>query len=101
MMVLPMPVEVADAIMRLSGGANKSDWDLLQHYIALKIVKARDQLEITPAAKLGGYCEGLRVVFELVPRAEAKLSGHQFKRDRSIVNEHGFVSEPFTVEDYD
>ena len=75
------------------------EWALVQHYIALKLIRTRDQLENTNSLKLAGYAQGLRFMFELYPRALAKINGEDWKRDKTIVGEEGFVTRQLTDED--
>ena len=90
MVKVEMDANIARAINNL---ASSSDWDLLQHYIALKLIRTRDQMEITRSDKLGGYCQGLRFLFELAPRALCVINGEDWKRDKIIVGEEGFVTQ--------
>jgi hypothetical protein len=89
---------IAAAITNIA--SNKSDWELLMHYIALNIVRGRDQLEKDLPEKqkdrLAGYVTGLRFLFELQPRAEALIAGEKFDRDAQIVGEEGFIVEPLS-----
>ena len=98
MVKVDMDEKIAAAIQRLAEG-NKEDWELMQHYIALKLIRTRDQQEITSSDKLGGYCQGLRFLFELYPRALAKIDGVKFERDKAIVGEEGFVVNPLVDEE--
>ncbi len=93
MVKVDMDDKIASAIKRIAEN-NTEDWQLMQHYVALKLIRTRDQLEITASHKLGGYAEGLRFLFELLPRAQAHAAGLAFTRDKKIVGEEGFVVDP-------
>ncbi len=98
MVKVKMDEAIANAIFALANG-NPKEWALMQHYIALKLIRTRDQLEVTNSLKLAGYAQGLRFLFELFPRAECKIEGVGFKRDKTIVGEEGFITRPMRDED--
>lgn len=79
-----MDETVAAAVLRLSTGKNEGDWQILQHYIALQVIRARDYQEDHASERLGGFTKGLRFLFELAPRALAKTSGENFERQTGL-----------------
>lgn len=95
-----MDDNVAAAITRLSTGGNESDWLVLQHFIALHVIRARDYMEDNANERLGGFAKGLRMLFELGPRAAAKASGEEFVRQKGLgkgispEGEAGFIVDP-------
>lgn len=105
MVKVDMDVTIAAAINRLATGKNSQDWEVMQHYLALKIIRARDQSEIVPSQRLSGYTQGLRFLFELYPRALAKIEGIPFKRSTSsgkglpVNAEAAYVVDPIIDDD--
>ena len=97
MVKVEMDEKIAQAINTIVTSL-PAEWDLVQHYVALKLIKTRDQLEIVDSKKLGGYAQGLRFLFELYPRADAIINGTTFKRKRDIVGEEGFIVAPLVDE---
>jgi hypothetical protein len=94
MIAVSMDSRIAAAVTSLSSGPNAENWAILMHYIALNLVRARDELENHPTPQLSGYAQGMRAIFELLPRAEAAMNGERFIRRREIVGEEGFIMEP-------
>ena len=88
-----MDEAIAAAIQRIVD-SNQDDWAMLVHFIALKLIKTRDVLEVTDSKRMGGYAQGLRFLFELYPRAMAELDGKTFKRDKTILGEEAFIEDP-------
>lgn len=75
-----MPDEVAAAIVHLVEN-NREEWSVLEHFIAVRIIKGRDLIEVTES-KLGKYIQGLRYIFELYPRACSVLDKVPFQRSK-------------------
>jgi len=96
MVKLEMDEPIARAIYTLAT-AHPAEWALMQHYISLKLIRTRDQQELTSSDKLGGYAQGLRFIFELYPRALSKIDGTTWKRDKTIVGEEGFIVAPLDL----
>lgn len=89
-----MDETIAAAIMKIASEM-PAEWALMQHYITLKLIRTRDQMEQTASDKLGGYSQGLRFLFELPARAECKLEGKTWKRDKLILGEEEFITTPY------
>jgi len=95
MVKVEMDENIAQAINNIST-AMPEDWALMQHYIALKLIKTRDEMELVNSDRLSGYCQGLRFLFELWPRAICKINNETWSRDKWIRGEVGFVVKPLS-----